>query len=442
MALNLRSLWHAVVPSGLTTLYVSVGSGADTNNGLSPGSAFQTISKALSVASPGTRIIVSASGTYPYQSIYGLSGTSSAWVSIESANDTNRPLISVADNSGDDGVDVQLSNYVGLYGFEVEGLQTSTNTNPSGVCVFRGSTFIRVWNNDIHDFPGGGVNCFYVAASNGLPAGSWDCVDVAFNQIYNCCKYNPDNTSGISFYGGQDTTGKTLDARYGYRAIGNYVWACECTVPYTPGGVNYVTDGNAISFDSLAVANNLNPGLSAYDKRGLAEANLAVGCGGRGLTIYNTIDVDDFANTYIGNLQTISPNMSGGMDTEASYSPAWSGSNGVVHAGNVICPLNPNGDNTNDGVSTYEGNVILGGTQAVASADIDKRSVGLAYWSALTQAMLASVQPVSAFIPAASDQVARQVGSTGWQALGAGPRPVATWAAGALEQPQGVRVAL
>jgi len=67
---------------------------------------------------------------------------------------------------------------VGLYGFQIEGLQTSPNPNPSGVAVFRDSDHVFVWNNTIHDFPGGGVNDFYTPATTYdgalLPAGGWE----------------------------------------------------------------------------------------------------------------------------------------------------------------------------------------------------------------------------------------------------------------------------
>ena len=111
------------------------------------------------MASPGDRILVGP-GTYGYLSIYGYRGDPTHWLSIESIGDNITPIIDVANDSGDDGVDIQQSSFVGFYGFEVEGLQTSTNSNPSGVAVFRGADHVYVWNNNIHDFPGGGVNCF------------------------------------------------------------------------------------------------------------------------------------------------------------------------------------------------------------------------------------------------------------------------------------------
>jgi hypothetical protein len=433
--LNLRQLWRQQVPSGTTTIYVAT-TGSDSNAGTSA-APFLTITHAVSVAAPGTRILVSA-GTYGYTSIYQAKGTAAAWISIESATDTVRPLISVADNSGDDGVDIQGSAYVGFYGFEVTGLQTSTQTGPSGICVFGASHHVRAWNNLVHDFPGGGVNCFYT--STGL-AGSWDVVDVSFNTIYATSRYSDYNTSGISFYGAVDYTGTTWDGTYGYMAVGNYIYDVICLEPYTPGGDNFVTDGNGISFDSLNTANNLAPGLPSYTKRGLAEGNVVVGCGGRGLHIYNTINVDDFFNTYIGNLRTNSPAINNGVECDAQYDTTPAGGNGVVHYGNVICPLNT--PNSTDGVSTYTNNIVLGGTQAVPSGNTGSTSTGLAYFAGVANATtLISGLAVAAFQPAAPNATAKQATARGYQALAAGARATTNWAAGAVELPLPVRVAV
>ncbi len=137
-------------------MYVEANGGSDSNTGTSPSTAYATIQHAVDVARPGDRILVGP-GTYGYLSIYGYLGDPTHWLSIESISDSVTPIIDVANNSGDDGVDIQQSSFVGFYGFEVEGLQTSTNSNPSGVAVFRGSDHVYVWNNNIHDFPGGGV---------------------------------------------------------------------------------------------------------------------------------------------------------------------------------------------------------------------------------------------------------------------------------------------
>jgi hypothetical protein len=444
MSLGLRTLYRQTVISGTRTVYVAAASGSDSNNGTSHAQAYATINAAITAAQAGDRILVDT-GTYGYLSIYGVAADALHWVSIESYNDNVRPIISVADNSGNDGVDIQLTSFIGLYGFEIVGLQTSTNTNPSGVGVFRGSTYVMIWNNLIHDFPGGGVNCFYTASivynMNTLPAGGWDIVDVSFNTIYNTSKYNPDNTSGISFYAGVDTTGTTWDGRYGYRAIGNYIYNVICTVNYTPGGDNFITDGNGISCDSLNTPNSLNPGLPSYTKYGLLEGNLIVGCGARAVHIYNTINVDDIFGTYVGNLRTNSPAINNGVETDAQYDSS-PGANGVTHYGCVIMPLNT--PNTTDTVSTYTNCVITGGTQAVPTGNIDHHIVGAAYLSGTpTTTTVLSSQVTGFYTPVTPDTIARSSHGYGYQALGAGPRATSStgiWTVGALELPLSTRV--
>jgi hypothetical protein len=430
----LRALFLQITPCGTRTLYVS-GTGSDSNSGLTAATPLRQITTALNQAEAGDLILVD-DGTYAYVNCYAKTGNAQKWIAVM-AQPGAQPQVNVADSSGDDGMDIQVSSFVGFYGLEIFGNQESRSANPSGIGIFRGSHHIRCWTNLIHDFPGGGINCFWVDATvyNGvsLPGGSWDLLDIAFNTIYGCCKYNPDNTSGISFFAATDMTGgATLDGRYAYRAVGNYIYDCECTVAYTPGGYQFVTDGNGISIDSLWVPNNLDTGVIAYGKRGLIEANIVVGCGGRGLHVYNSINVDDNFNTYIGNLATSSPAINGGVEADAAYSPALTIANGVTHYGNLICPLNT--QNTTDGVSTYTDNVILGGSQSVPSDNTSRVQTGTKYFgSAPTAAELAVGLSVSDLAPVMVDVFPRQAGAQGYQALGAGGRAPLFWQAGALE---------
>jgi hypothetical protein len=444
MSLNLRTLYHQTVITGTRTVYVAAASGSDSNNGTSHALAYASITAAITAAQAGDRILVDA-GTYSYLSIYGLSGDALDWISIESYSDSVRPIISVADNSGNDGVDIQLTTFCGLFGFEIVGLQTSASSNPSGIGVFRGSTHVMVWNNLIHDFPGGGINCFYVASSvyngNTLPAGGWDLVDVSFNTIHDTSKYNVDNTSAISFYAGVDTTATTWDGRYGYRAVGNYIYNVICTVNYTPGGDAFITDGNGISCDSLNTSNSLNPGLAAYTKFGLLAGNLIVGCGGRAVHIYNTINVDDIYGTYVGNLRTVSPAITNGVEADASYDTS-PGANGVTHSGCIIMPLNT--PNTTDSVSTYTNCVITGGTQTVPAGNVDHHTVGASYLAGTPNTTnVLSAQATSFYTPVTPDTATRPTNALGYQALGVGPRANGTsaiWTIGALELPLPTRL--
>jgi hypothetical protein len=132
---SMRSSFEDEVVSGTRTLYVDAVGGSDANSGMSTSTALATIQRAVDMAEPGDRILVAA-GTYGALSVYGYLGDARHWLSIQSVSDRERPVIHVAAASGVDGIDIQQSSFVGIYGFEVEGLQSTTEPNPSGIAVF------------------------------------------------------------------------------------------------------------------------------------------------------------------------------------------------------------------------------------------------------------------------------------------------------------------
>lgn len=435
MALNLLTLFRQACPgAGTRVLYVS-GVGSDSNSGLSAAAPLRQITTAITMVQAGDRISVAA-GSYLPASFYNVKGTPNAWITIEGPGDDTATIDATTNpTDGAAAFDIQLGAYIGVYGLEVKAAQTITPVSISGMAIFRGSHHIRYWKNHVHDFPSGGINCFYIQSStyNGqtLPAGGWDLVDLRFNTVHGTSRYDPNNTSAISIFGAEELTGTTWDGKYGYTLVGNYLYDALCTKPYTAGGYNFVTDGNGISLDSLSNPTVFNAGNVPYVKRGLVEGNLVMGCGGRGLHIYNTINVDNVNNTYIGNLRTDSPSINNGIECDAAYDSVPS-STGVVHIGNVILPLNT--PNTTDTNGTWTNNVILGGTQAVPAGNTDKRSSGAAYFSVTPTAssILSGVLPLS-FVPVTTDSFSRAAGSYGYQVLGAGPRHPQTWSAGAIE---------
>jgi len=413
---SLLTAYEDQVVSGSRTVYVDAQGGSDANNGDSPSTAYATVQHAVDVARPGDRVLVGA-GNYGYLSIYGYRGDRTHWLSIQSLSAGVRPVIDVADQPGDDGVDIQESSYVGLYGFQIEGLQTPTRPNPSGVAVFRNSDHVFIWNNDIHDFPGGGVNDFYAPATvydgASLPAGGWDLVDVSFNTIHATSRYNPTNTSGISFYGAVATTPDTLSG-FGYRAVGNYIYDVRCLVDSTSGAGTYpyVTDGNGISVDSLSVP--YVAGLVPYVKPGLIDANVLAGNGGRAVHVFNSVNVDGFFNTAVGNLRTASPVIDDGVELDSNIPGGH-----VEYYGNVIVPLDT--PNTTDSTSTYVDNVIAGGTQTVPVGNVDRRSVGAAYLAGdPDRSTVATGLPIDDFSPVRADRVPTRPGIPGYQVLDTG----------------------
>lgn len=439
--LDVRALYNAAHPSGRRTLYVST-AGSDSNAGTTLSTAKRTVQAAVDMSRAGDRILI-AGGTYGHTQFYGKNGSATAWISLENypgsapVIDVSRSVTSFDPTRLNNGVDVQLSSYIGLFGIEIRGSQTSTDVNPSGIGIFRASHHVAVWGCHIHDFPGGGINCFYVAPTpfggQTLPGGGWDAVDVFFNTIHDTSKYSPMNTSGISFYGGQDLTGTTIDGTYGYRAVGNYIYNVLCTVPYAAGGFDVVTDGNGISPDSLAVPNNLNPGVKPYLKRGLIDSNVIVACGGRGVHIYNTKNIDVVNNTLVGNLRTDSPAINGSTEVDLALDVADS-NNGVVIANNLIAPVHtPRAFDRS--AQTVTANTVVGGTDAVPSGNQSLRSMGLRIFpQAPTASTLAAGLELSAFVPVVATWVPRRSGSPGFGALGFARDPGNTVVVGALQQ--------
>ena len=301
------------------------------------------------------------SGLYEPIDLAGVTNRSSAWLAIMTVDDSVSARCVAAER---DAIAINGSSYVGVYGLEVSGNHSSRNVDASGISIYGNSHHVVVWKNHVHDFPGGGINCFDVDDQWGH--GSHDMLDISFNTVHGTSRYSPSATSGISICASRDlTAGATWDGHYANRVVGNYVYDIENLVPYSRGALPYVTDGNAVSLDRLQSAHG-------YMKRVLVEGNLLVGCGGRAVHAYESLNVDGVGNTGIGNLRSKSPAMAdacefdGNMDTSISY------------YGNVIFPRNV--PRWHDSSSAYSFNVVLGGAQSVGGTNLDRRALGYGYF--------------------------------------------------------------
>jgi hypothetical protein len=143
--------------------------GSDSANGLSLGTAFQTLQQAESVTNPGDVVNV-LPGTYTAPDAYtalqiNRGGTANAWITYNAAPGAK---IQVSPNNWM-GVDV-LAPYIIVEGFEIIGnarnvtmafaLQhandgTIPQTNSYGVAI--GSHHVQILNNTIHDNSGHGI---------------------------------------------------------------------------------------------------------------------------------------------------------------------------------------------------------------------------------------------------------------------------------------------
>lgn len=371
-----RSEFRKLVRCGERILYVA-GRGSDSHRG-TVDAPLRQISTAILRARPGYLILVD-SGNYGFTEVRGVHGSPGQWLGIMTLNDQVNAVINVPPPT-DNFVNVIGSSYVGIYGFEVHGQQDNPNTNGSGISVYGNSHHIALWRNHVHDFPGGGINCFDVD-------GSHDVLDLRYNIIHGTSRYSPNNTSGISIFASRDLTGgATFPDGYGYRIIGNYIYDVVCTVPYTVGGFNFATDGNGISLDQIKIS-------YGYAKPILVAGNIVVGCGGRAIHVPETVNVDICRNTVVGNVRTRSPAITNGVEIQGFTDRT------VRIIDNIICPLNTR--NSTDPVSTYAGNVIAGGSQAVPPGNVDRRSVGLRYFTGpLPEGSLWTGPAIAAFTPA------------------------------------------
>ena len=372
---QMRASFLSMVKCGGQVIHVS-GRGSDSADG-SSGAPLRQISAAIARALPGDLILV-RDGTYGYTEVRDFHGRDDAWLGIMSESASTAARIHVPGVT-DNFVNIIGSDHVGIYGFEVFGDQHNANTNGSGISIYGNSHHVAVWNNHIHDFPGGGVNCFDVD-------GSHDLLDISYNRIHGTSRYSPSNTSGISICASRDLTrGGAFPDGYGYRVVGNFIYDVQCLVPFTPGGFHVVTDGNGVSLDQVTTA-------YGYRKPILVAGNVVAGCGGRGVLAYESSNVRMIDNTAVGNLKTRSPAIDGGVELESKSARS------VIIERNIICPLHT-ADST-DHNSSYFDNIILGGTQDVPAGNHDRRRVGLSYFSGIPNASaLAALPPLAAFWP-------------------------------------------
>lgn len=351
-----RAWFRSMVRCGRRTIFVS-GTGSDVNSGTET-APLREINTAISHAEPGDLILVD-SGEYGYTEVQNFHGSADRWLGIMTRGPSVTARIHVPAPT-DNFVNIVSSSFVGLYGFFVQGEQSNRNTNCSGISVHGNSHHLAIWSNQISDFPGGGINCFDVD-------GSHDLMDISFNTVHGTSKYSPNNTSGISVFASRDLTGgETFADGFGYHLVGNYIYDVECTVPFTPGGFEVVTDGNGISLDRITAEHH-------YGKPILTADNIITGCGGRGILAHQTGSVVMTRNTSIGNLRTQSPAISGGAELEGTTDHT------VQMIDNVIFPINTPA--TVDSRSTFLGNTFLAGGGPVPLTNRDERGLGFGYFA-------------------------------------------------------------
>jgi len=289
--------------------YVNAVGGSDSNDGLSPQTAFATLDKASSLVVPGATVYA-MSGTYSTFDSSGATltiataGTANGWITFV-AYPGQHPVIQVYPHAWQ-GIHVLGSAaYIVIDGFEVAGLRTSVDPAKAkrdrgrdGLynenCIdLDGATDGTVVNNVIvrnsyvHDCTGAGIGgdqIDYVTVNNNV---------VAYNAYYSAY-----GQSGITLYHQTD-----IDQNTGYKTyvVANLCYGNRQEVVTLDSNPPVITDGNAIIIDS-----NLHQGSGGnpYGGRTYIANNIVYGNGGRGVHVFSSAHVDAVNNTAYRDMRT------------------------------------------------------------------------------------------------------------------------------------------
>ncbi|MEH2065372.1 MAG: choice-of-anchor D domain-containing protein [Nostoc sp.] len=292
----------------MTTYYVSE-TGNDKNNGLQQGSAFQTLQQAGDLVKAGDTVYV-MNGTYTsiyahILSIANKQGTADAPITFM-ALPGQTPVLQAKGNNWN-AISITGSTYITIEGLTLVGnrdnvtlayaLEQKDNLNNSatsgnGINITYSddnenqlSTHITIKNNNVSNFPGGGIattKADYITIENNVVSGnSW---------------YSPFGTQGITMVNLANSDNNTTD----YKVIiqGNTSFDNKQLVPWYVAGK--ITEGHGIMLDTSYV------GGVAYTGKVLISNNLTYNNGGAGIQILkgeNPVDIVN--NTIYQNSQVV-----------------------------------------------------------------------------------------------------------------------------------------
>jgi hypothetical protein len=361
------------------TYYVS-GSGSNSNNGLSPTSAFKTLQKAEYLTKPGDTVLI-MNGVYTNTNSGSVltinrSGTANAWIKYQ-AYPGHTPKIKHNAWNG-----IFISNgtsYIEISGLEIEGnnsnitldyakSQQTNSSNPltNGNCITidgRKTTsphHIRILKNKIHDCGGAGI---YAAQS--------DYLTIDGNEIYNNAWYSVNATSGIAMYQNVNTDNNTGYKMY---VTNNKVYNNRQYIPWIKNGL--ITDGNGIIVDDSQHTQNGST-LGAYNGRTLIANNITYLNGGSGIGSHRSEHVDIFNNTAYLNNQ--SPEINYGQ-IFPNYSSDFKILNNILYAypGKKV-NAKPSGTNVVYDYNVYANSTVIGAKGAndiIADPQFVNSSIG------------------------------------------------------------------
>jgi parallel beta-helix repeat protein len=325
-------------PTGPPVFYVDARAGLDTNDGLSPASAFATLGRAAGAVRPGATVLV-MSGTYTSDGsvnplTISTSGTAEAWITFAAAPG-HHPVIQLPRGPGASaGIHLPGAAFVVIDGFEVVGQNQSITAKEAAAndgsqavlnenCVYiDGMGYgdfhpkvphdIIIRNSSVHD-----------CSAAGIEVNVADAITIEHDRIYNNGWWTVFGTSGLGLYHLTDVGGSTTRGRYKNLIAGNLVYNNRNNLPWRGGSPPGIYDGNGIIVDD---SNHAQPAAGLYDVQGVpytgrtyVSNNIVHDNGGRGIHVYSSAHVDLVNNTAWNDLLTSSPHIAfGEIDAEQS----------------------------------------------------------------------------------------------------------------------------
>ena len=361
--------------------YVSVLTGSDANDGLTPQTPVATIQKGADLVEAGGTVFI-MNGTYSRTTAgallnYTKSGAPGAYITF-TPFPGHQPLLTATGNVWD--AVVLNGSYVILDGLELEGRNADLtlagaeesyrqsrppagtpavfnarfNTNGIAMATLASSNphHIVVRNCKVHDFPGGGINVG-TGAGAGTTAGGPDYVTVENNTVYNNCWYTMYATSGISVIGPKPIDNVTTHKIF---IRGNMVYNNFTQVKWrrSDPALDALSDGNGIILD----VNNGGQSRPVYPGRTLVENNVSYNNGGGGVHAFQAARIDIINNTAYNNGRVVGyPEIDGQNSTD------------VRIYNNIMYARTGGNCNGNDAGATYDFNVYYNGTFFRAGAN-------------------------------------------------------------------------
>ena len=328
--------------------------GNDANAGTEK-QPWATLQHATGKLTPGQTVLVRkgdyVSGSYVVLNIE-TSGTPTGWITYKAYPGETPRIVSQANNWY--GVQVLNAAYIRIDGFEFKGnlanvtpddVQADVRANKprtSGSAISingRDGTgvpahHVVVRNNDVHDFPGGGISAIQS-----------DWVTIQDNVVDSTAWYSSYGGSGISVLTPRDVDDDTTD--YKYVIERNISTRNRNDVPCKCDDYKAVTDGNGIIMDTFK--------QYAYKGRTVIQNNVVHANGGRGIHVFQSSNVDVRFNTTYQNART--PVITAGDLTAID-------SSNVRFYDNIASSLPNRPSNTVSGSTnvTFDFNLAFGGT--------------------------------------------------------------------------------